>query len=1218
MKYWRGSLRGPLRRKKKEETPLYFDFRLWQLTRGMRWRIAATVLMGLVAAIVGVSRFVFLGTLLALVYRGAPATALIWPATAVAAVVLVRGFLEHERTMAAHRTAARVQEILRLKLYDKVTELGPAWFAGERTGGVMLSVVDGVEQLQSFFGQYVPQLAIAALTPLAMFAIIAFWDVPVAALMLCFALVCLVLPATFNRLNSKVSFAHRAALKSFGAEFLDAIQGLATLKAFGQSTAYGRMLGNKARELSAATMRMLATNLITRGIIDVGIGVGAAAAIALGAYRVTHGEMTLQALLIVLMSGTEIFRPLRDFRTVLHDGMVGQAAAIGINALLGSEAPMPKGGARPAAPLAPSIAFADVHFSYPGGRGQALDGLSFDVKVGERVGIVGPSGSGKSTTAALLLRLYDPQAGSVRIGGVDLTSLDPNAARAQIAVVRQDTYLFHGTVEDNLRLGKPDATRAEIVAAARAANAHDFITALPQGYATVIGERGLRLSGGQRQRLAIARALLRDAPILILDEALSSVDAENEAIIQSALDRLMVGRTTLILAHRLSSVIDADRILVLDRGRVIESGTHAELMRLGGAYRQLMGAQAEERGDVTLPFAPREEVEIAETIAGASEESAGKADDSILRVEHLDWGRTIKALLGFIAPWWRQLALVIFSGTARVATYIGVGVISALIVAALKTGRPYGDLLILLAVAAPLAGILHWAESWQAHAMAYHLLADMRIALYRKLDALAPGYLLRRRSGDLVALATQDVETIEYFYAHTVAPAIVAIIVPTAVLAALAAFAWPTALALVPFLLFAVFAPVLLRARIDRLGAAARAALGRLNAHVTDTIQGLAELVAFQAVARRRDEFGALVRDCQVLRLKVLHDISLQDVQLETATAFGGLAVALTGGLLAASGHFNGVWLPLLTLLATSAFLPVSEIAHVSRQLADTFASAHRLRAVHDEPVLVNDGPGTPPSALLPARGAGSAIQIAHVDFHYPGTARLVLDGVDLNIRPGATLAIVGPSGSGKTTLANLLLRFWDPTHGAIMLDGHDLRQYKLDDLRGRIALVAQDTYLFNDTLRANVALAKPGAGEAEIAQALERAALADFVAALPAKLDTRVGERGVQLSGGQRQRVAIARAFLKNAPVLVLDEATSHLDAISEAQVRHALTALMRDRTTIVIAHRLSTVRDAELIAVLDAGRLVEAGTHAELLARGGLYAELVGRQLALGRAAE
>ena len=1193
---------------------MYFDWRLWQLTRGMRWRIVATVFMGLASAAIGMARFVFLGTLLARVFAGAPAATLMLPAAAVAGAVIVRGLLEHARIMLAHRTAARVQEVLRLKLYDKVAELGPAWFAGERTGAVMLSLVDGVEQLQTFFGQYVPQLSIAALTPVALFAIVAWWDLPVAALMLAVALACLVLPATFSRLNRAASMSQRTAMKSFGAEFLDAMQGLATLKAFGQSTTYGGMLAEKAHGLRAATVKLLATSLITRGVIDIGIGGGAAAVLALGVYRASRGLMTLEALLIVLMAGTEVFRPLRDFRTALHDGLVGQAAAIGVNALLEAEAPMPLGGTLPRTPLAPTIAFATVRFAYPGGRGQALDSLSLDVAAGERIGIVGPSGSGKSTLATLLLRLYDPQAGSVRIGGVDLATLDLEAARACIAVVRQDTYLFHGTVEDNLRLGKPDASHNEIVAAARAANAHDFIAALPHGYRTVIGERGLMLSGGQRQRIAIARALLRDAPILILDEALSSVDAENEAIIQRALDRLMQGRTTLILAHRLSSVINADRIVVLERGRIVESGTHAELIRRDGAYRALMGAQAEERGERSdAPFierGPAEDVELAEH----HPRGEASADDAILRVERMEWGATVKALLGFIAPWWRRLLLVILAGTSRVAAYIGVAVFSALVVGALKSGRPYGDVLICLAIVAPLAGLLHWVESFQAHVMAYGMLADMRIALYRKLDALAPAYLLRRRSGDLVALATQDVETVEFFYAHTVGPAVVAFLVPAAVLATLIAFAWPTALALLPFVAVAILAPALLRRRIDRLGAAARAALGRLNAHVADTIQGLAELVAFQAVARRREEFARHVADYQQLRLDLLHDLSLQGAQLEVMTGLGGLAVALVGGLLAADGTLEPSLLPLLTLLAASAFLPISEIAHVSRQLADTFASAHRLRIVHDEPVLVRDGPGTP--ARQAARGA--AVRLQGVSFTYPGRRHAAVRGVSLDIRPGATVALVGPSGSGKTTLANLLLRFWDPSEGAISLDGDDLRGYRLDDLRSRIALVAQDTYLFNDSLRANVALAKPGAGEADINQAFARAALGDFVAALPGGLTTRVGERGVQLSGGQRQRVAIARAFLKNAPILILDEATSHLDAVSEAQVRRALVELMRDRTTIVIAHRLSTVRDAELIAVLDGGRLIETGTHERLIARGGLYAELVERQLAVARAAE
>jgi ATP-binding cassette subfamily C protein CydCD len=298
--------------------------------------------------------------------------------------------------------------------------------------------------------------------------------------------------------------------------------------------------------------------------------------------------------------------------------------------------------------------------------------------------------------------------------------------------------------------------------------------------------------------------------------------------------------------------------------------------------------------------------------------------------------------------------------------------------------------------------------------------------------------------------------------------------------------------------------------------------------------------------------------------------------------------------------------LPLLILLALASFLPISEIAQVGRQLADTIASTRRYYAVQREQPAVADGPLRPPAPV-----GGSAIRFEGVGFTYRGARRPALSDVELVVAAGATMALVGPSGAGKTTIANLLLRFWDPSTGRILLDGVDLREFELDHLRARISLVSQDTYLFNDTLRANVALARPDADEAAIHRALDQAALADFVASLPEGLDTMVGERGVQLSGGQRQRVAIARAFLKNAPTLILDEATSHLDAVSEAQVRGALDALMRDRTTIVIAHRLSTVRNADLLAVLDGGHLIETGSHGELLAQGGLYARLIRRQI-------
>ncbi len=493
--------------------------------------------------------------------------------------------------------------------------------------------------------------------------------------------------------------------------------------------------------------------------------------------------------------------------------------------------------------------------------------------------------------------------------------------------------------------------------------------------------------------------------------------------------------------------------------------------------------------------------------------------------------------------------------------------------------------------------------------MAYRLLTDMRLAMFRKLDALAPAYLTRRRSGDLVSIATHDIELIEYFFAHTITPAFVAVLVPVGVLLTLGSFGWPLALVLFPFLTWTALTPVLGRARIDRLGSRAREVSGDLTAHAVDSVQGLAEIVAFRQGPARGEEFAAKARDYFRARMPFLHDLALQTGLQEIATGLGGLAVVGAGTMLAATGRLDSAILPLLTLLAMSAFVPVWEIAQVGRQLADTLGAARRVHAVYVEPVPVTDGPGVHAGRAV---SDGPALEMSGVSFAYPGRRRPALSRVSFAVPRGSTVALVGPSGAGKTTAANLLLRFWDPDEGAVRLDGHDLRTYGLDDLRSRIALVAQDTYLFNDTLRNNIRLARPGATEAEVVAAAERAALTEFVAALPDGLDTVVGERGAQLSGGQRQRVAIARAFLKDAPILILDEATSHLDAVNEAAVRGALEVLARNRTTVVIAHRLSTVRDADRIIVLERGRVVESGGHRELLDRGGLYAHLIARQLA------
>ena len=579
-----------------------------------------------------------------------------------------------------------------------------------------------------------------------------------------------------------------------------------------------------------------------------------------------------------------------------------------------------------------------------------------------------------------MLRFFDPQQGRILLGGHDIRTLPLDVLRRHIAVVMQDTYLVHGTVAENLRFGKPHATQAELEAAARNANAHEFIQALPQGYETIVGERGLRLSGGQRQRLAIARALLKDAPILFLDEALSSVDTENEAFIQEALERLMAGRTTLIIAHRLSSVINADRIMVMQDGRLMESGTHQELMRADGVYARLMADQAAIDHDErplsdSLQDGQRAAIGRDSAASPSHDEHADRSIAQPLVPSSITGLALWRRLLLLVKDWWGQLGITFICGVGHVTAVIGIGVVSALIVGRVAKGLDYHTTLTLLGVLIPLAAVLHYLESWLAHDLAYRLLAEMRVHVYEVLDRLAPAYLYRRRSGDLVSLVTADVETVELFFAHTIAPGFVAIMVPGTVLTLVAYFAWPLALVLLPFLLLVALSPLLAGRQQDRLGHELRAQLGEVNAYTVDSVQGLKEIVAFLHGPQQLAALRAYGERLNQVRLHFLNHLSFTHVFVEALMGTGGLVVMTVGALLVTRGALEASVLPLLTLLALASFIPVSEIARIGKELADSLASARRIFAVEDEPVPVTDGPELPP-AITQDSTEGTAVAV--------------------------------------------------------------------------------------------------------------------------------------------------------------------------------------------------------------------------------------------------
>lgn len=568
---------------------------------------------------------------------------------------------------------------------------------------------------------------------------------------------------------------------------------------------------------------------------------------------------------------------------------------------------------------------------------------------------------------------------------------------------------------------------------------------------------------------------------------------------------------------------------------------------------------------------------------------------------------TFVRLALLVRGWWSTLSYTLVAALFNQGAGIALAAVGASLVARVATGGRGDELFPYLAALGALTlakAVFQWLEMWCAHQLAYGMLSWLRSSSYEALEPLAPAYTMTRRSGDVVSMATADIEMIELFFAHTLVPALVMIIVPLVLLIVLAAIAPPLALVLLPFLVLVSALPLVGRSRADQVATGLRDQQGLVNAHLVDSIQGIREVTAFGRGDTRAREVDANSAGLGAVQIAYSRFVGAIAGGTETLVALGAFAVLVTGAALVARGSIERWQLPMILVLSFSAFLPVINVAGVARNLNQVAASARRYFTVIDEPVHVQERSTQSPGPLLPA------VAFDGVTFAYHLDEPPVLRGLSFAIQPGETVALVGASGAGKSTCVSLLLRFWDPQEGSIRLGGLDLREFPLDDLRRRIAVVQQDNYLFNTSIRENLCVGRPNASDAEIEAATRAASIHDFIVGLPDGYGTVVGERGAKLSGGQRQRLAIARAFLKDAPILILDEATSNLDSENEAMIRAAVTRLMTGRTTLVIAHRLSTIISADRVVMLEGGRVVASGRHADLVAADGPYAHLISAQ--------
>lgn len=968
-----------------------------------------------------------------------------------------------------------------------------------------------------------------------------------------------------------------------------AISGVRIVKAFGREHHEMQAVSATARRLYEARMRVVRLRACYEPLLGALPVLGQVAVVAFGGWLALHHRISVGTLLAFSAYLVQLATPARTLADALSAVQRARAGAGRVLELLDA---VPEVADRPGAAglevTEGELVLDDVVFGYLPGR-PVLDGFSLRVAPGETVSLVGASGSGKSTAALLTARLHDVRGGAVRVDGTDVRDVTLASLRRRVGVVFQDAFLFSGTVRENVAFGRPDATDAQIAEAARAAGALDFVTALPDGWDTPVGERGTALSGGQRQRIALARALLTDPRVLVLDDVTSAVDATTEQEMTATLRTALRGRTVLLVTHRRAALALADRIAVADGGRIVDTGSHEELTARCAPYRELVAAW--ERGGAA-----------AERAAVAAEEPQPEPGLPVEEPETpADAGPF--GMRRFLAPYRRALAVaLLLVGLEAAASVLGPYLSRSGVDHGVLAGSREGLVTAVTALAVVAVGgiLLSAASAAVTGRTGQRLVLALRVRVWSHLQRLSVDHYERHRSGHLLTRVMTDVDAFSALFSDGLANAVVSAATFLGILGAMLVMS-PTLTAAVAVVLVPFVAATWL---FQRLATApyrrAREVAADANSAVQENLAGARESQMLGQQRRQHSAFRRLTADYLDARLDAQKLVALYFPFVELLGIAAAVIVLGVGSMLVRDGSATLGELLAFLLYLDLFFAPVQRLASVFDDWQQVRISLGRLRELLAEQPSV----APPDRPVRPAPGPGR-VELAGVRFGYGDTE--VLHGVDLVARPGETLALVGPSGAGKSTVVRLLTRFHDPATGAVRLDGTDLRDLAPDLLHARIGYVPQEPFLFAGTVRDNIAYGRPGATGAEIAAAVRAAGAGRVVDALPGGLGHRLGEDGgSSLSAGERQLLCLARALLTDPKVLVLDEATAGLDPAAEARVLTAMRSAGRGRTTVVVAHRLAVARSADRIAVLDGGRVVECGTHDELLAEGGHYAAL------------
>ncbi|MER6101902.1 ABC transporter ATP-binding protein [Streptomyces sp. NPDC001832] len=1056
-----------------------------------------------------------------------------------------------------------------------------------------------------------------------------------------------------------------------------AVSGVRVVKGFGQEEQETDKLREVGRRLFAGRLRTIRLNSRYTPALQAVPALGQVAMLALGGWLATRGEITLGTFVAFSTYLAQLVGPVRMLAMVLTVGQQARAGVERVLELIDTEPTMKDGTKELPADAPASVEFDDVRFGYAPlpsdsatdndlGSGASdrpvLDGFSLTIEPGETVALVGASGSGKSTVSLLLPRFYDVTHGAVLVGGHDVRELTQQSLRAAIGLVPEDSFLFSDTIRANIAYGVPDATQEQIEEAARAAQADRFIAELPEGYDTKVGEHGLTLSGGQRQRVALARAILTDPRLLLLDDATSAVDARVEHEIHEALRQVMAGRTTLLIAHRRSTLGLADRIAVLEHGRLADIGTHEELERRSAPYRRLLTDPDELGGTspghqpltTAADTSPEDDRALQEELDAEFDAERGISPRLWIRKEEprdtgvagmpatpellaqvealppatdtpgIDEARAVSAeesyglrrlLRGFGLPLLVSLALVAVDAGAGLLLPVLIrhGIdqgVSQLALGAVWAASALGLVVVLVQWAAQIG------ETRMTGRTGERVLYSLRLKIFAQLQRLGLDYYERELTGRIMTRMTTDVDALSTFLQTGLVTAFVSVVTFFGIMVALLVLDVQLALvvfATLPALFIATF---FFRRKSAKAYELARERISVVNADLQESVSGLRIVQAFRRERDGADRFAERSDHYRQARVRGQWLISVYFPFVQLLSSVAAASVLIVGAGRVDNGTLTTGALVAYLLYIDLFFAPVQQLSQVFDGYQQATVSLGRIQELLREPTST-DAPDEP----LDVQSLRGEIVFEDVSFAYGSgdDTEDALTGVDLRIPAGQTVAFVGETGAGKSTLVKLVARFYDPTGGRVTADGTDLRRLDLTAYRHRLGVVPQEAYLFAGTVRDAIAYGRPDAADAEVEAAARAVGAHDMIATLNGGYLHEVAERGRNLSAGQRQLIALARAELVDPDILLLDEATASLDLASEALVNQATdrssSSQLRSsrggpisgrRTTLIVAHRLTTAARADRVVVMDDGRVVEDGTHDELLAREGHYAVL------------